>query len=174
MENLKRQIILDNAYNVFAKKAIAIILPQLTQFVGKKIFTANGDKAKIFSIDKSAVLIDKIEGMTLLVQNCYLTAKNGKLKLILKIAANGGNHDVRPSTAWCKYVGIDFDLGLSNDGQILDSLNTLEDIINLHNLNSIINFDEEIEKIKVFRALEKQAETARRNIKVDAELYKYL
>jgi hypothetical protein len=174
MENLKREITIGNAFNILAKKAIAIILPQLAQFVGKKVFTADGSKAKIFNIDLSKITIDAIEGMHTMVQNCYLTTKHNKLYLVLKISCNGGSYDVKPNTAWTKYVGVDIELGQSKDGQIIDSINTIDEVIELHNFNNIINLEEEIEKINVYKELEKQAAEAKRKIKVSAEFYKYL
>lgn len=174
MEDLKREITIGNAYNIFAKKAIAIVLPQLAQFIGKKVFTADGSKAKIFNIDLSKITIDPIEGMHTMVQNCYLTTKYNKLCLVLKISCNGGSYDVRPQTAWTKYVGTDIEIGQSKDGQIIDSIDTIENIVKLHNLDNIINLEEEIEKINTYKSLEKQAEEAKRKIKVGAEFYKYL
>jgi acyl carrier protein len=174
MEDLKREITIGNAFNIFAKKAIAIVLPQLAQFVGKKVFTANGDKAKIFNIDLSKITIDAIEGMHTMVQNCYITTKHGKLCLVLKICCNGGSYDVKPATGWTRYVGVDVEIGLSKDGQIIDSIDTIENIVKLHNLDNFINLEEEIEKINTYKTLEKQAEEAKRKIKVGAEFYKYL
>jgi len=174
MDELKREITISNAYNKFAMQVLAMVLPQLPQFIGKKIFTADGSRAKIFNINLNDVKIEPIAGMFVQVQNCFLTEKYKKLQLCLKISCNGGSYDVRPATGWTKYTGKDIEIGVCNNGQVLDLVDTLENIVKMYGFDTVLNYDEEIEKIKTFRALEKQANEAKSKIKVGAEYYKYL
>lgn len=174
MDELKREITISNAYNKFAKTVLAMILPQLPQFIGKKIFLADGSRAKLFTANFYGREDLKIEGMHVSVQNCYLHEKYKKLQLSLRISCNGGSYEVKPTTGWTKYVGVDFELGTCNDGQTLDSVDTLENIVKMYGLDNVIDFNEEMQKIKTYKELEKQAEEAKRKIKVGAEYYKYL
>ncbi len=174
MENLKREILAQQKIKNFAKKALAEILPQMAQFIGKKIFLGDGSKAKIFNLNFSNIAIEQTPNMHTMVQNCYLKADYGKLVLRVKICLNGGNYDVRPSTAWTKYIDRDIEIGISKDGQIIDSLDTIEHIIELHGLNRVINEEAEIMKIKQYKALLKQAEDVKRTIVINSEFYEYL
>lgn len=174
MENLKREILAQQKLKNFAKKALAEILPQMAQFIGKKIFTTDGSKAKIFKLDPDKIAIEQTQGMHTMVQNCYIFARYGKLQLRICICMNGGSYDVKPSTNWTKYIDRDIEIGISEDGQIVDSLDTLENIIELHGLDKVINEEAEIMKIKQYKDLLKQAEDVKRTIVINKEFYQYL
>lgn len=172
-QDFEREIITKNAFKKYAKKAIAEYLPKLEQFIGKKIFLADGSKAKIFNV-KCETPVEKIEGMFVSVQIISIKTAYRQIELTIRLCFNGGSYDVNPATGWTKYVDTQFTIGKSEDGQILDSIESIEDIVKLYNLEDIIDFQEEMEKVKKYKDLQKQADNAKSAIKIDANYYKYL
>ena len=172
--NLKREIEASNILNSFTKKAIEKIMPQLISFINKKIFLADGSKAKNFVIDVSDLIVKKIEDASKsVIQYCYLDKRNCMLNLEISLCHNGGSYEIKKSNSWTKYTKQSFELGLC-DGQILQSVKTIEEITKLYNLNEILDFENELSKIRQYKYLAEQAEKIRSTINVDAEFYKYI
>jgi hypothetical protein len=170
-QDFQYEIDAQNTLKNFAKQAIAIFLPKLAEFVGKKIFTASGEKTKAFVMDYEIIrsLVPQPQQLGDLkpqIQNCYLDTKYGCLNLEISLClyGNGGS----------KYTKRTVELGKSKDGQIIDSLNTYEDIVKMYGFDDLINAEEELQKIRKFKELEKQAQEAQSRIKVDVAFYKYL
>jgi len=174
MKALKLEITAKNALNKFCKDALAKVLPQLTPFVGKKVFLADGSKAKNFIID-TAVEPEKIEGMNVEPTHCYLTAEYDRIELRVKLCLNGGSYEAKPvSTAFTKYIDCNIKVGTCKDGQILESVVNIFNIIKSHGFDEVVDFDDELVKIKEYKALLKKAEAAKDKIKVAGEYYKYI
>lgn len=170
-QDFQYEIDAQNTLKAFAKQVIAIFLPKLAEFAGKKIFTASGDKTKAFAMDYEIVrsLIpqpQQLGELKVQVQNCYLDTKYGNLSVEISLCffGNGGS----------KYAKRSVTLGKSKDGQIIDSLDSYEDIVKSYGFDDMIDAKQEREKVRKFKELEKQAEEAQRQIKIDSAFYKYL
>lgn len=169
-QDLRIEIDAQNILKKFAKIALATILPSLQEFVGKKIFTATGDKTKAFSptAEIYRALVPNPEPVGELkaqIQCLYLDARYGALNLEVKLSFYGIS---------TKYLDVSLEIGKSKDGQVIDSLKTLEEIIAVHKLEELMDADEEIKKIKTYKELQAQADAAKQKIKVGSEFYKYL
>lgn len=174
MKDLKLEITAKNALNKFCKEMLAKVLPQLPVYVGKKVFLADGGKAKNFIVDLQGEP-DPIAGMFVKTHRCYLTSEYGKMVLKISICLNGGSYEAKPfSTAFTKYIDRDIQLGECKDGQILGTLDTLDNIVKCYGFNQILDFDAELVKIKEYKALLRKAEEAKEKIKVSSDYYKYI
>lgn len=172
-QDFEREIITQNAFKQYAKKAIAEYLPKLEQFVGKKILLADGSKAKIFNISGETP-VEKIEGMFVSLQLFSIKSAYGQIELTISLCFSGGSYNVKPATAWTKYINKQFTIGKSQDGQILVSVENFEDIVKNYQLDDLMNFEQEIEKVRKYKNLQQQADDAKREIKIDSNFYKYL
>lgn len=174
MKELTLEIQAQNALKAFAKTILSAVLPQLTQFIGKKIFLGDGSKSKIFNIDINKFAPAPIKGMHVQAHATYLTNDYGKLQLKVGICLNGGSYDVTPKTAFCKYLDRQIELGILKDGQNLDSIIELDKIVKAYELDEVLDLSDELEKIATYRKLQTQADKSKELIKVDASFYKYL
>lgn len=180
MKTLKLEITAQNALNELAKKVLAQALPQLQKIVGKKIFTSTDKKTKFFEeFDKEFLNLHKIEpnkiqDMFVSNQLSYLKTAYGKIELKLSICLSGGSHDVRPRTAFAKYLDRTIVIGTSADGQTIDSIGEMDAIIKDYDLNKVINLDVELEKIKEYKAAVEKAEKIKATIQIDKEYYRFI
>lgn len=169
-KDLRIEVDAQNMLKKFAKIALAVILPSLDQFIGKKIFTVSGDKTKTYAptADIYRALVPQPEAVGELkanIQNCYLDASYGRLELKLRLSFYGISN---------KYLEKSLTLGEIKDGQTIDSLRTMEEIIKNNNLDELMNADEELQKVRTYKKLQEQADEAKSKIKVGYEFYKYL
>lgn len=163
-----------NVLRGYCKALVAHILPQLTQHVGKKIFTLSGKAAKfVIDLDSIPSPVTDTQGEFIKVTYCYLNSKWGQLVVNVSICINGGSYENR--TAYCEYFNREIGLGnLDNSGQILESVGILENIIKDYGFDEVTDFNAEIEKIKKYKALQAEADKVKNTIKISGELYKYL
>ncbi len=173
MKSLELEIQAENSLKAYAKVLLAAILPQLAPFIGKKVFTSTGDKTKAFQsafllhIDMQKIQPAPIEGIQVHSHATYLDFSYGKLILKIGVCLN-------VKSGFTKYASSTIDLGGMKDGQTLENLETLERIVGYHGLDNIINLEEELVKIKEYKALIGKADEIKRTIKVDASSYKYI
>jgi hypothetical protein len=179
MKDLKLEIQSQTALKKFSKNIIMAILPQLSPFIGKKIFLGDGTSAKIFNLDMKGAAKEfqpePIEGVAhIMVQLCYVFAKYDKLQLKISLCLSGGSYDTKPSTAFTKYAERTYELGVCQGDQVLVSVDTVENITRDYKLDDLLDLNKELTKIVEFQALQAKADEAKRQIKVPESYYKHL
>lgn len=180
MKKLERAIKGKNALNLYIIDVLNHVLPQLPQYMNKKVLTVNGDKSKLFVIDMGNILpfnsdIDIANGHLVKPHRCYITKGYGKtLKLNISICLSGGSNTVYPSTAYCEYFEREIEIANLNDENKLISIGNIDEIIENYGFDNFIDMDAEKVKIHKLKELEKQMEAIRDTIKVSPDYYKYL
>jgi len=172
-KDLKIEIHTSNELNRCIKLELAHILPLLVKFIGKKIFTLKG-RAKTFEIDFSKSLPIAFEGGFVSIHRCYFTNKYNKLVLTYGLCFNGGSYDVKPSTAYTRYVDRDVEVGTLENNEKLINLFDVEGIVNSYGFNRVMNVDEELQAIEEYAKLKALTEQAKSKIKVSSDIYKYV
>lgn len=172
-KDLALEVHTTNEFNRVIILELAHILPLLVKFIGKKIFTLKG-RAKIFEV---AFLNPKpipFEGGFVSIQRCFFTNEYNELKLRFCLCFNGGSYDVRPSTAYTKYVEREVNVGKLENNEKLTSLYELKDIISSYGFDKVLNVEEEIKAIEEYAKLKELAEQAKSRIKVSSDMYRYI
>jgi hypothetical protein len=163
---MKKYSIDVHSKNEMKKIAIAEIkniLPQLTQYLGKRIDTQTG-LSKKFVVNLSKNVPEAIENGFAMVQFCYLSVNYGKLMLKISLCFNGGKYE--DGTYYCHYYKRDFELGNVNNF-LLTSIFDLDNIVNDYQLNDIINLEEEEQKITKYKQLEEELRQLKYSIKIE-------
>ncbi len=172
-KELKLEIYTSNEFNRCIKLELAHTLPLLVKFIDKKIFTLKG-RAKTFEIEFSKSLPIGFEGGFVSISRCYLTNKYNKLVLTYCLCFNGGSYDVKPSTAYTRYVERDVEIGTLENNEKLTSLFEFDDLVNLYRFNRLLNVETEIKAIEEYAKLKALTEEAKSKIKVSSDIYKYV
>ena len=164
---IRLDIVVRNEIKKLILNELPNLLPQLQNFLSKKIFFANGDKAKIFKITFTGKEPKPLndEGFAKL-QNCYLSANRSYLILKIIICLNGDKYT--------RYENKTIELGLLESNQTLLSLSSIEEINQIFALCEILDFDIEVAKIKAYKAMQDQADKLKSTIRVRSEAYKYI
>ena len=148
-------IIGENKLKEKLKVVLASLLPQLTPLIGKKIFLAAGDNAKI------------LEGVALSARqfDCYLTNYYGKIALKFRLCITENGSSV--------YFERTVELGEAKDG-ILSSVFELDKIIVDYALNAVLDEATERANITAYKEAQKTADIAKKKINVPTDIFKYL
>lgn len=137
----ERKVYGTNLINDLSIKAVQKILPQLEQFLNKKIATVKNEKTKIFQIELLKVPFVSESGES---YRSYLKFKHGRLTLfndvtVKDVEYNGGGYGVT-------YYKKEIDLCYITNG-ILTEINTFDKICSYEGLMLRYNVKEQ-EKIK--------------------------
>ncbi len=172
-KDLKIEIYTSNEFNRCIKLELAHTLPLLVKFIDKKIFTLKG-RAKSFEIEFGNSSPIGFEGGFVTIARCYLSNKYNKLVLTYCLCFNGGSYDVRPSTAYTRYVERNVEIGTLENNEKLTSLFDFDELVNLYRFNRVLNLEDEIKAIEEYAKLKALTEEAKSKIKVSSDLYKYV
>lgn len=133
------------------------VLPQMQKYLGKKIFTANDGRAKIFNLEYAPwKAIPAGKGKVTEQGSGFILERSGsriELKLTLCFTEHQGNEQL-----YCRYFKRSATLGRldENTHQILESVSNES---SLDDLRLVVNADEEYKKILKYKALLEQAQS---------------
>jgi hypothetical protein len=173
MKDLKLEI---HAQNEIKRLMILIInnlIPQLPQYIGKKITVADGFSKK-FNVEFFKPFINAFENGHAQIIGIRLEYHFNKLELKLKLCFNGGSYDTRPSTAYTKYIDKTVSIATLTNNEILEKIGDITEIISSNGLDTVIDIDVELKAIKEYKELFEQLTIAKKKINIDADFYKYL
>lgn len=173
LKSLQLEIHAKNELNRLAILIIKNLLPQLPQYLGKKITIADGFSKK-FIVELFEPFVNNFEGGCAQIVGNRLDYQYDRLEIIIKLCFNGGSYEARPSTAYTKYIEKTFTIGDLENNEVLNSIFTLDKIIDTHKLTNVFDVETELAAINKYKELTQQLNDARRKIQVDAEYYKYL
>lgn len=160
-----------NELNVYGKneiKRVALaevknLLPQLMQYLGKRIDTQAGlSKKFILNYAKPKPL--PIGSGFASLQNCYVSVKYETLVLNITLCFNGGKY--ADNTYYCQYFERSIELG-KVENFILTEVFKLENIISFYGLDYVIDLEEETKKIEQYKALMAEASKIKSTIKIE-------
>lgn len=121
MKNLKQNIEAANLHTAAAKKYYLKALNQASALIGKKVKTAAGDAAKLWTVERHH---EKKQ-----VNGCFLDTHtwfeftSGSIWINIKTCYNGGSWDTIPTTAFCIYIDSSMYLGEVKDGILTATAN---------------------------------------------------
>jgi len=170
VKDLELEIYTKNEVNRICKAELINLYPQLLEFVGKKIFTQTGRSAKFNPVFLKTEPKPFENGFAS-SQGCGLHDQYKNLELYIKICFNGGKYE--DHTYYCRYVEKSIWLG-NTDGFVLNSLESLENIIRLNGLDNNIDLDQELIKIDKYKELKAELDIVLNGIKVNHDNLKYL
>lgn len=174
LKSLKLEIHSKNESNRIILLIIANLLPQLAPFLNKKITTLSGFSKKfVMDFLKPKVNLFENEGFASIVGS-YLDVKHNCLYLNLRLCFNGGSYDVQPTTAYTKYTEQRILLGNVINNETLTHITNFDDLVRVYGAENDLDIAKELAAIKVYKMLAEQLAEAKKDIKIDAEYYKYL
>jgi hypothetical protein len=166
LRSLKEAIHIRNEFNRIAAPILEHYKEASKPFIGKKIDTQKGLASKFadaLKFDRDAIEVKPIAGAKY-AKIHHVSAGASYNDLTVRISLCFGDH----RGTGCIYEERGFWFG-KIENQILISVNDDCKIS-----DTVLDFNEELEKIKAFRALEKLAEEAEEKILINREAYKYL
>ena len=154
LNTIELNVFAENEINKLSIDNLKKVLPQLEKYKGKKIYLANGSKAKIFDVEvleysdkENQISLRTFISFYEMVGYTQLNIKQD-LKVPNK-TLNGGGYSVR-------YFKKDLTIGKVVNG-VLESIVDLEQIITDYRLSTSYNYTEVKELIKKQEALEDEA-----------------
>lgn len=163
MQNFFFQIHGNNEAKRIAFEQAAIVIPQLQDFVGKKIFLANGGKAKSFTVKPDQdIKVKPFQSFKGRLHWCRVDELHGDLYLLVKIYIHDSEHGVR-------YFEYNISVGNIENG-VLQKVHTEH----LRDGFTPVNGDDELVKIKAYLQAQRIADKLKDQIRVREETYTYL
>lgn len=172
-KRLARYITGQNAVADYAKANLTNLLPQLHKYVGKKIFTTDGSKAKLFVVDMGKLVptSSTLDGDKMHDAGSYLHYKYGKLCLHQRICIVG-DFDKNKVNTYCQYFDRDIELG-KVENQVLTSVNNIDEVLKNYGFDKPIILQDEINKLAKLKTVMEQATAIKDTLRVDREFYRY-
>ncbi len=149
------------------KAELENVLPQLDQYIGKKIITNDG-LSKRFVVNFLRTKPVGLPGCGATFNGCYLTSKYGELRMIIRVCYNhaDGSH----------YVDREIGLGALQNGDTLLNVTKMHEIISDYGFDKVLNADLEIENVKEYIRINEEMETKLRELRnqigVSYDLYR--
>ncbi len=164
---IRLQVHAQNDFFRIVKAELENVLPQLQQYIGKKIFTLEGTSKK-FVVNFVKPEPVPMVGCAARSAGCYFKSQHNKLILSIKVFYNhydGTHYEEREIT-----VGH-----LQNTDTLIDTI-SLGAIISDYGFDRVLNADLEIENvneyIRINRETELKLRTLRKQIGVDYDIYR--
>jgi len=151
MTYLERKCYGLNKINQLTKEQIKHVLPQLEQYIGKKVKLATGDKAKSFKVELLDVPYNKEEGAS---YRKYLKFEYMRLNLFNDVTV--ADQQYESGGYGVSYYKKEPYLGVVNEDGILTSVYTFDEIVKNSGLDLVYDADEVQAKQKQIEALEEQ------------------
>ena len=158
--NIKQNVTGVNLLNKCILSELDNLLPQLQNYVGKRILTQTGRSAKF--------VIKHIEQTNL---RCYLDISYYSIWLNCDVCTH--NEPDKNGVCSCTYFKKQIYLGVMLGTGELKSIENLSTIDKNYSLSEIIIESEVLEQMKQYKELMAKAENIKTNFKLDAHLLKY-
>jgi hypothetical protein len=151
-----------NELKRIALAEIKNILPQLVQYLNKRIDTQTG-LSKKFVINFSKPKPEPLKDGFGMLQCSFLTVNYETLILRLSFCLNGGSYEDR--TYYCQYFDRTFEIAKVENFNLTEIFN-IDNIIKSYGLNDIIDLEEEEKKIAKCKELQEELDKVKYSIKI--------